>query len=87
LRASVSDARTWDEVLTSLALSPGSPGAFVRIKAHAIRLGLDIAHLDSPVIQPKAGMPTADLAHLRDAATALAAAWFGLRGCNAAFPG
>jgi hypothetical protein len=35
---------------------------------------------------PADGIPSADLTHLRSAATTIAAAWFGLRGCTAAFP-
>jgi hypothetical protein len=86
LRRAVVQGRCWVEVLAGLGLAVDGSDVRTRIKAHAIRLGLDITHLEAPATESSADVPAADLAHLREAATALAAAWFGLRGCNAAFP-
>jgi hypothetical protein len=86
LRRAVLQAHCWADVLAGLGLAIDSSDVRTRIKAHAIRLGLDVTHLDSPAVAPPTDAPAADLAHLRDAATSLAAAWFGPRGCNAAFP-
>src|SRR5579859_2498799 len=49
LRRAVIDAQSWDELLTALGLAPGSGDGRVRVKAHAIRLGLDLAHLDNHI--------------------------------------
>lgn len=57
------------------------------VKAHAIRLGLDLAHLEAPVARscdPAEIKP--DLRYLRDAATSIAASWFSLCGFNVAIP-
>jgi hypothetical protein len=86
LRRTVVQAGCWADVLAGLGLAIDSSDVRTRIKAHAIRLGLDVTHLDSPAVGPPADVPAADLTHLRDAAASLAAAWFGLRNCNAALP-
>jgi hypothetical protein len=57
------------------------------VKAHALRLGLDISHLGQPT--PHEAAPSElrpDLANLRQAAESLAATWFVLCGCNVAYP-
>jgi hypothetical protein len=82
----VRQGHSWADVLAGLGLTTDSSDARTRVKAHAIRLGLDITHLDNPTTGSTADIPDADLAHLRKAAISVAAAWFGLRGCNAAFP-
>ncbi len=70
-----------------LGLSLGSGDGRVRIKAHAMRLGLDLAHLEDPVaIRSGPAEVKPDLRYLRDAATALAASWFTLCGFGAAVP-
>jgi hypothetical protein len=87
LRQTVTQSRTWDEVLTTLGLSSRAGGERTLVKAHALRLGLDFSHLGHPA--PHVATPCElrpDLAHLRRAAESLAAAWFVLCGCNVAFP-
>jgi hypothetical protein len=87
LRQAVTDSRTWDEVLTTLGLSSRAGGERTLVKAHALRLGLDVGHLGQPA--PHSNPPCElrpDLAQLRRAAESLAATWFVLCGCNVAFP-
>jgi hypothetical protein len=48
LRQAVSEARTWEEVLTRLGLSTRSGNIQPHIKSHTIRLGLDTSHLSRP---------------------------------------
>ena len=87
LRRAVMDSQSWDELLNTLGLAPHSGDARVRVKAHAMRLGLDLSHLENPVedsTEPTEVKP--DLRYLRDAATSLAAAWFSLRGLSVAIP-
>jgi hypothetical protein len=87
LRHAVIDAQSWDELLTSLGLTPGNGDGRIRIKAHAMRLGLDVTHLENPPINapgPAEGKP--DLRYLRDAATSIAASWFSLCGFSVAVP-
>jgi hypothetical protein len=87
LRRAVIDARSWDELLTALGLSPDSGNGRIRVKAHAMRLGLGLAHLQDPNLNslgPAEVKP--DLRYLRDAATSIAASWFSLCGFNVAIP-
>jgi hypothetical protein len=87
LRQAVTESRTWEEVLTTLGLSSRAGGERTLVKAHALRLSLDISHLGQPA--PPGPGPCElkpDLAHLRRAAESLAATWFVLCGCNVAFP-
>jgi hypothetical protein len=86
LRRAIVQGHCWADVLVGLGLAIDSSDARIRVKAHSMRLGLDLTHLESPAAESSVGMPVADLTHLREAATSLAAAWFGLRGCNAALP-
>lgn len=87
LRRAVIDAQSWDELLTTLGLAPRSGDGRVRVKAHAMRLGLDLAHLDNSVTNsPGSTDVKPDLRYLRDAATSVAASWFSLCGFNVAFP-
>jgi len=87
LRQAITESRTWDEVLTTLGLSTRAGGGRALVKAHALRLGLDVSHMGRPTphaadrceLQP-------NLAHLRQAAESLAATWFMLCGRNVAFP-
>jgi hypothetical protein len=87
LRRAVIDARSWDELLTALGLAMPSADGRVRVKAHAIRLGLDLTHLEnsSPSLPPSAEARP-DLRYLRDAAPSIAASWFSLCGFNVAIP-
>lgn len=87
LRQAVTEGRTWNDVLTALGLRAGVGGARMLVKAHALRLGLDVSHLGRP--GPHQADPCElepDLAHLRRAAESLAATWFMLCGRNVAFP-
>jgi hypothetical protein len=87
LRQAVTEGRTWEEVLTTLGLSARAGGERALVKAHALRLGLDVSRLGRPA--PHAADPCAlepNLAHLRRAAESLAATWFMLCGRNVAFP-
>jgi hypothetical protein len=87
LRRAVTESRTWDEVLTSLGLSARAGGERTLVKAHALRLGLDLSHLGQPAPhQVPSSELRPDLANLRQAAESLAATWFMLCGCNVAFP-
>jgi len=87
LHQALSSARCWDDALTALGLSPVAGGSRAHIKAHALRLGLDVSHLERPA--PPAPQPARfalDLAHLRYAAEPLAGAWFAACGCEVAVP-
>jgi hypothetical protein len=88
LREAVRDASNWADVLVRLGVIDNGENR-VRVKAHAVRLGLDCLHLtssqaladpsdrfDEPV-RPEM---------LRYSAAALAMAWFTLRGCAVALP-
>lgn len=87
LRRAVIDAQSWNELLTALGLAPASGDGRTRVKAHAMRLGLDLTHLENPVANssgPAELKP--DLQYLRDAASSIAASWFSLCGFNVAIP-
>lgn len=87
LRRAVISSHTWDELLASLGLAPESGNGRTRVKAHAMRLGLDLTHLKTLIknsANPAEAKP--DLKHLRDAATSIAASWFSLCGFNSALP-
>jgi hypothetical protein len=81
------DARSWDELLTTLGLAPLSGDGRIRVKAHAMRLGLDLAHLENPIANsPGPTTVKPELRYLRDAATSIAASWFSLCGFSVALP-
>jgi hypothetical protein len=87
LRQAVTEGRTRAEVLTTLGLKAQVGGGRALVRAHALRLGLDVSHLGREAVQiadPCELEP--DLAHLRRAAESLAATWFMLCGRNVAFP-
>jgi hypothetical protein len=83
LERAIAAARSEDELLHSLGLPPGSDEAWTRVKANAVRLGLDLGRLER-TSQPVDRRP--DLRNLRQAATSLAACWFSLCGFNTAIP-
>jgi hypothetical protein len=59
----------------------------IRVKAHALRLSLDLSHLeDQPREAPSRLQAKPALRNLREAATSLAACWFSLCGFNPAIP-
>ena len=88
LRAAVAGASCWADVIVSLGIVDNGAER-VRVKGHAVRLGLDCTHLKSPLAQPA---PTEVFREqvrpemLRYAAAPLAMAWFTLRGCAVALP-
>jgi hypothetical protein len=86
LRQAVIEGYTWNDVLAALGLTRGDSNNSTRVKAHAVRLGLDINHLGRT--RPKGDAPTMtpDLSHLREAGPALAASWFALSGCPVSWP-
>jgi hypothetical protein len=87
LRRAVMHAQSWDELLTTLGLAPRSGNGKVRVKAHAMRMRLDLAQLEKPAADtPGLGEVKPDLRYLRDAATTIAASWFSLCGLSVALP-
>lgn len=87
LKRAVADGRSWDDVFTSLGLLTPTKDTRIRITGNAIRLGLDLSHLNAD----SAKFPTPpswriDPMRLRDAALAVAIAWFMVRGCTVALP-
>jgi hypothetical protein len=90
LTVAVADSKGWAEVIRRLDISDTSDTR-IRLKGHAIQLGLDIAHLDP---SPPADETTEDLRdrppdpsrNLRIAAEAIAVAWLTLRGVPVAVP-
>jgi hypothetical protein len=87
LREAVAGAETWDDVYTALGLATPRKETRVRVQGHAIRLGLDLGHLDPKAKRRRDDKEwQADLALLRDCAASLAAAWFKLHGCAISRP-
>lgn len=86
LRRAVASAYSWPELLSELGLH-GNADDRTRVKAHAVRLGLDLGRLGGtgegaaarPEFRP-------DVKHLREAGTAIAAMWFLLCGYNTSLP-
>lgn len=87
LKRAAAHAHSWNELLDAIGVWSGSGEARVRVKAHALRLGLDLNHLSNePQGSPSRVGGEPDLRNLREAATSLAATWFSLRGFNPAIP-
>jgi hypothetical protein len=87
LRRAVANSASWDELLAALGLGPDHGDGRTVVKAHARRLGLDLAKLqcpDHPVVPPDSFIP--DKSRLRTAGAAIAASWFLLCGCGVSFP-
>jgi hypothetical protein len=86
LRRAVASSYSWAELLSELGLH-GSADDRIRVKAHAVRLGLDLSRLGGtregaasrPELKP-------DISHLREAGTAIATMWFLMCGYNASLP-
>jgi PD-(D/E)XK endonuclease len=86
LKLAITNAYSWREVFTDLGML-GSGDDRTRVKAHAIRIGLDLSRLDGldrdetlrPVFNP-------NMKHLREAGTAIATMWFLLCGYNTSIP-
>ena len=88
LKRAVAEAMSWDDVFASLGLRTPTKGTRTRVQGHAIRLGLDLYHLEirtSPQVMDPSKWRL-DPMRLRDAAAPLAAAWFMVRSCTVAFP-
>lgn len=84
----VAKSRSWKEIAGHLGLVEDRRTG-MRLKGHAIRLGLDVTHLQEPLeLRPSIDHMTGDLklTELRRAAPTLAAAWFALRGLPVAMP-
>jgi hypothetical protein len=88
LKRAVFESQSWDEVLEALGLSINGGGSMrIHLKSHAMRLGLDFAHLEADVSafdDPRPIKP--DVKHLREAGASIAAAWFTLCGNSVLFP-
>jgi hypothetical protein len=87
LKRAVAEAMSWDDVFASLGLRTLTKQTRARVEGHAIRLGLDVEHLN--IGTTEASRPSQfqlDPMRLRDAAAPLAAAWFMMRGCTVSFP-
>jgi hypothetical protein len=86
LRRAVATSYSWSELASQLGLASGRADERTRVKAHAVRLGLDLSHLEAPQATKVATGIRPDIKKLRDAGASIAATWFLLCGCNAAFP-
>ncbi len=83
----IPDAKSWDDVFTALGLHTPKKETRVRIMGNAMRLGLDLEHLDA--MPPRDATRTqwqVESMRLRDCATPLAGAWFMMRGCTVSLP-
>jgi hypothetical protein len=87
LQRAVARAYSWPELLSDLGLAPGSGSDRLRVKGHALRLGLDVSRLNGPGAD-LASLPEfkPDIKHLRDAGTAIASMWFLMCGYNVSIP-
>jgi hypothetical protein len=85
-KAAIAAAQTQSELIAALGLQPGSNNGWTRVKATAVRLGLDLRRLENTVTTKEPADHSPDLKHLRQAATSLAACWFSLCGFEAAIP-
>ncbi len=88
LWSAISTSSTWAGVVESLGLVE-SGDSRARVKGHAVRLGLDVTHLQSEASKPGRDdlhdlQPTKD--RLRAAAESIAITWFTLRGIPVAMP-
>ncbi len=87
LKRAATRAHSWNELLAAIGIQSNSGDERIRVRAHALRLGLDLSHLVNPQQEgpgPLGAKPA--LSHLREAATSLAACWFSLCGSHPAFP-
>lgn len=88
LRAAVPAATCWADVLSALGILDNGT-ARTSVKGHAVRLGLDFTHFErprDPVADGELFDRPVQLTTLRYAASAVAMAWFTLRGCAVALP-
>jgi len=87
LKRAVAYACSWDELFAAIGVKSRSGDERIRVKAHAVRLGLDLSHLtdQSQETHGQVALQPA-LTNLRLAAASLAASWFELHGCAVALP-
>ncbi len=91
LREAVAECDSWTEVAEHLRLNSDRRTG-IRLRGHAMRLGLDVAHITQgrqPLDRPPSDaydMGSPRLAELRRAAPSIAAAFFALRGLAVAIP-
>jgi hypothetical protein len=85
LEAAIASATSWTQVAQTLGLAGGSSTSTIR--GHAVRLGLDTAHLASPRTpdRPVALMRPQQV-NLARAGSLMAAAWFELCGHSVSWP-
>jgi hypothetical protein len=87
LRRAAAYAYSWDELLAEIGIKARSGDERIRVRAHAVRLGLDLSHLtDQPQETDGQAALQPALRNLRLAATSLAASWFSLHGCAVSIP-
>ena len=87
LKRAVAQAYSWEELLATIGVNARSGDERIRVKAHALRLGLDLSHLTKQPQETSGEAPLKPaLPNLRQAATSLAASWFALCGCVPAIP-
>lgn len=87
LKRAVAQAYSWEELLATIGVKARSGDERIRVKAHALRLGLDLSHLTKQPQETSCQAPLKPaLPNLRQAATSLAASWFALCGCTPAIP-
>jgi hypothetical protein len=85
LVAAIASATRWTQVVETLGLAGGS--STTTIRGHAVRLGLDTAHLAPPrKPQPPVGLMRPQQANLARAGSLMAAAWFELCGHSVSWP-
>ncbi|WP_405064665.1 group I intron-associated PD-(D/E)XK endonuclease [Kribbella sp. NBC_01505] len=88
LRAAVPAATCWADLLSALGILDNGT-VRTSVKGHAVRLGLDLTHFErprDPVPDGELFDRPVQLTTLRYAASAVAMAWFTLRGCAVALP-
>ncbi len=87
LMQAASQARSWSGLLIAMGAKSTSQAYRIRVKAHAVGLGIDLSHLDGDAQEANhPPSPKPALGNLRDAATMLAASWFSLCGFTTAIP-
>jgi hypothetical protein len=84
LRDAIMAADTWADVMRALGVNGSS---YVFAKGHAVRLGINISHLEPPPPKPLSVLDLRPQPRmLRACAESFAAAWFGVRGIATATP-